>query len=278
MKPVYANLTEYADIYKCPKCKLLWGPNLSIDKNFQSELDEGNRKTALEKTRVDEFNVVLELMKTKICQGARGLDVGCSYGWFIKACQKDFKCEGIEAEDSVARQARKILGGGYEVYSGFFPDDMPKDCEKYDFIIFNNAWEHINQTGKLLEGCAEYLKPDGYLIVTVPLSSGILYKISELFCRLGRKKELIRLWQLKFHSPHIYYFNKKNLTLLMKKYGFEAVQYKKLQSIDTSKMKERFEMDKTETNAALKAFVFKICYPIIRLLPEDKGVFIYRKK
>ena len=45
-----------------------------------------------------------------------------------------------------------------------------------------------------------------------------------------------------------------------------------------TEMKERFEMDKTEKKATVKAFIFKVLYPIIRLFLEDKGVFIYRKK
>lgn len=273
MRKVYHNLAqkENVQIYKCPKCKLIWAPDLDIDTSFQSKLNETKRREALQDAREGEFGQILELMQKHISSG-RGLEVGCSYGWFLEKANKYYQMEGIEAEDTVAQAARQK---GFCVHTGLFPQNFEGKDVEYDFIIFNNAWEHINHTKDLIKGCIQHLKPGGYLIITIPVSGGGLYKLASCFEHLGRTKELTRLWQLHFHSPHIYYFNKDNIKELMSKSGLELLQCEGIRSIDVNKMQQRFEMDADEKHGARKAFTFKCAYPILRLLPADKEVFLF---
>jgi hypothetical protein len=144
--------------------------------------------------------------------------------------------------------------------------------------VFNNVWDLINNTEKLIMDCKGYLKSGGYLLITVPLSSGILYKISEIFERIGRSNELVRLWQLHFHSPHIYFYTKKNMSELMKKHTFKLVESNDIRSIDANKMKVRFEMDNGEKNVKIKAFLFKIVWPLLKKIPADKSVLLYKQE
>lgn len=289
MKPVYKNMCkkEGVVIYKCKQCLLIRAPELDIDSTFTSQLNENKRKEAIEGVRNTEFHSVISLLQQYLTSG-KGLEVGCSYGWFMEQIQNSvdisrtnlsdtsdnkYLMEGIEAEDAIAEQARKK---GLNVYTGLFPMDMPSSNSKYDFIVFNNVWEHINNTDKLIIDCKSYLKNDGYLLITVPLSSGILYKISEVFEKLGRSNELTRLWQLHFHSPHIYFFTKKNISALMKKHRFKLVESKDIRSIDANKMKVRFEMDNSEKNTKLKALLFRLIWPLLKRMPADKAVFLYK--
>lgn len=289
MKPIYRNMRkkEGVETYKCKRCSLLWAPQLDIDTTFTSQLNEDNRKEAIEGIRNTEFQSVSSLLQKFLTSG-KGLDVGCSYGWFMEQMQNSedifeislsesshnkYMIDGIEAEDAVAEQARNK---GLNVYTGLFPMDMPSDNRKYDFIVFNNVWEHINHTDKLIIDCISYLKNDGYLLITVPLSSGILYKISEMLEILGRTNELARLWQLRFHSPHIYFFNKKNMSTLMKRYKLKLVESMDMRSIDINKMEVRFNMDKGEKNAKIKAILFRLIWPLLKKMSADKAVFLYK--
>lgn len=273
MRKVYHNLAkkEKVEIYKCPECRLIWAPALDIDMSFTSRLNEQKRQEALKDVREDEFEQILQLMRRHI-PGGNGLEVGCSYGQFMQKAEQYYKMEGIEAEDTVAKEARRK---GLCVHTGLFPQDFTGGNDKYDFIIFNNSWEHINHTEELVRACLHYLKPEGWLIITVPVSEGGIYKTASCFERLGRTKELARLWQLHFHSPHIYYFNKNNLKELMSRNGLELAEYEVIRSIDTNKMQQRFEMDADEKHGALKAFMFRCVYPVLRLLPADKAVFMF---
>ena len=253
--------------------RLTVGACVDIDMTFRSQLNEEKRQQALQDARNKEFDNVLTLLKKILPPPRKGLEVGCSYGWFIEKASGLYEVEGIEAEDTVAQKARDK---GLRVHTGLFPQDLPPECGKYDFIIFNNVWEHINHTTELIDGCVKYLKKGGCLIITIPLSTGAIYKISEWLERFGRVKELARLWQLHFHSPHIYYFNKKNIEQLMSKKGFKLVECKDIRSIDVNKMKERFEMDAEERHGGRKAAIFKLIYPVLKRMPADKAVFFFR--
>jgi SAM-dependent methyltransferase len=277
MKKTYRNMSkkESTLFLRCPKCKLRWAPKLDIDPSFKSKLNESSRKDALSELRNREFSLVNVLLSRYIEAGSNGLEVGCSYGWYLETIKDTYQAEGIEPEFSIAEEAR---ARGYKVWDGFFPDDIPKD-RKYNFIVFNNVWEHINNTSYLIEQSKYHLKDNGFLIITIPLSSGGLYKLAEFFEFVGWTKWLIRLWQLHFHSPHIYYFNKKNLRLIMKNYGFdiESVHNCKA-SINLKRMQERFEMDIDEKHGKLNAIIFQVFYPIFRMLPADKAVFVCKYK
>lgn len=275
MRIAYSNMRrrEKKSIYRCPQCKLIWAPELGTDTSFHSRLDEGNRERALKDIRLQEFVQINALVDKYVKKGARGLDVGCSYGWYMESIGKDYEIEGIEPEKSLAEKARD---SGHKVYTGFFPEDMPKDAEKYEYLMFNNVWEHINHTSQLISESIKYLKIGGVMIITVPLASGGLYRISEFFEKLGRTKELVRLWQFHFHSPHIYYFTKKNLEELMKKHNCKLLKCEDVRGIDPKRMKERFEMDKDEKHGNLKGLIFQLVYPVIKRLPADKAVFVFK--
>ncbi len=274
MKYVYKNMSqiEQMKFYCCPNCRLLWTPKLEVNTSFQSKLDENNREAALKNIRSKEFDQVNNLIKKYLPKG-RGLDVGCAYGWYMKSVHKNYVMEGIEPEAAIAQKASK---DGHKVYTGFFPQDMPKEAGIYDFIVFNNVWEHINHTSKLIKESSRFLKRGGIMIITIPLSTGGLYKISEFFEKVGRTKELIRLWQLHFHSPHVYYFTKKNFVELMTKYNYILLECQDVRGLDPKRMRERFEMDMDEQYGKLKARLFQMIYPILKKLPADKAVFVFR--
>ena len=275
MLPIYNKLsTRYkTSFYKCPVCGLRWAPELNIDLELQTHLDETKRQKALEGIRAHEYEQVNRLVKRYVDSGSCGLDVGCSYGWYMDLLSKDYYLEGIEPEEKIATQAREK---GHIVYTGYFPDDIPEN-RTYDFMVFNNVWEHINHMPGLIEGTIRNLNLGGVLVITVPLSSGGLFRIAETEERFGRTKELARLWQLAFQSPHIYYVNKQNFRSIMMSYGFELLACEDVRdNIDPKKMKERFEMDSDEKHGTLKATLFKALYPMLRMLPADKAVFVFK--
>lgn len=274
MISVYRNMSrrEQIKFYRCPKCRLLWAPKMEVNVSFQSRLDETNRQAALEGVRSREYAQVNLLIQKYVKSQGRGLDVGCAYGWFMKSIGSDYTMEGIEPEAAIVRK----ISGGVKVYVGFYPYDMPEDAGIYDFIVFNNVWEHINHTSDLIKESKKFVRKGGFLVITVPLLTGGLYRIAELLERLGRTKELARLWQLHFHSPHIYYFSKRNFTDLMAKYNFSLQECQDIRGIDPKRMKERFEMDADERYAGMKAGVFRMLYPLLKQLPADKAVFVFR--
>jgi len=276
MKPIYKRmaLNEKTVFLYCSNCKLRWAPNIDFNRSFMSKLNENSRQEALSNIRKHEFEQVNRLVYQFVEKGHRGLEIGCAYGWYLDTICEEYHMEGIEPEDKVAQVARLK---GHKVYSGFFPDDIPAEADKYDFLVFNNVWEHINNTSKLIDRSRGLLNEKGLLFITIPLSTGGIYKTAEMLEFLGNTKWLTRLWQLHFHSPHIYYFTKRNFVKLMEKKGFDLLTIENMiDSIDPKKMKERFAMDSDEKSPGIKAFIFRIFYPFIRILPADKAIFVFQ--
>ena len=160
LKLAYHNMQkkEGKFFYICPYCKLRWAPYLDVDRLFCSKLNEESRREALSGIRTCEFAQVNTLLKRYVKEGSRGLEVGCAYGWYLNTVGDRYQMEGIEPEKGIAEQARF---NGHTVHTGFFPDDVPEDIEEYDFIVFNNVWEHINHTSVLIDETLKYLKDGG---------------------------------------------------------------------------------------------------------------------
>jgi len=49
------------------------------------------------------------------------------------------------------------------------------------------------------------------LVLNLPTSGGSLYRVAKLLCRFGAKGFFERLWQRNLPSPHLHYFDDRNL-------------------------------------------------------------------
>lgn len=147
-------------------------------------------------------------------KGAKILEIGCSTGEFIEiAGTQGFDATGIEPDaEAYAIAAAK----GLRVHNGFFPDDVPSDIA-YDVLVFNHSFEHIPNPGNLVRSLAAYLQPDGRVVIHFPSSGGVLFRLISILYRFGIHSPLERFWQKGFVSPHVTYFDTRNLQTLVEK-------------------------------------------------------------
>ena len=196
--------------YKCNVCDLEWlnSKYYSVESvNYVSVLN------TITKLRIANNKRILDTLVQIMPQGAEGLEVGSAVGLFMESAEAcGYKMHGIEPmEESYLISKNK----GLNVTKGYFPVDMPQK-KQYDFIIFNDAFEHIPKIKEVVEACKEYLRPNGYLVINLPDSNGAIYNMSRILDFFGESDELYRMWQIKTDSPHLYYFNKKSLDILCK--------------------------------------------------------------
>lgn len=264
------------EIYHCHSCDLYVAPKVTFAKSFKSEYDQEKAGLALKDLRINNFKEIIGNLKKELKPNARGLEIGCSYGWFLDICRTYYiNCIGMEPEVSLANLAKQK---GHTVITGFFPDDLDSNEKDFDFIIFNDVFEHIPDIKKVLDSCHKLLAPGGVLIINLPLSTGFFYRIGNLLYKLGRKKPMERLWQLQFHSPHFHYFNKSNLTKLSESRGFKLSNFQHLATLTKGSIKNRIEIDKKQTlSSKLTIAILKLLYPFINKLPRDIGCFYFKK-
>lgn len=263
--------------WQCPKCdyqKADFQSAINETKAHQ-EINEQHRELGLRSLRTSNFRKLINvIIKTGISSGNL-LEVGCGHGWFLDIARTKFSAIGIEPDKQVCRLTanRKL-----PVRLGFFPDALRED-EQFDIIVFNDVFEHIADIKTTLDSCRAHLRTNGVLLLNLPSSSGIFYKLSQLLCRLSISKFFERLWQKDLPSPHLHYFNSKNLTLLMQSNGFEVVDKGTLRSIGVKGLYTRISYTGKYSLPIrlILCFAIVLAYPILTVMPSDIIYLVSRK-
>ena len=233
-------------------------------------IDEQFREEGLRSVRAMNFKKLLESITSVIAGSTnkRLLDVGCAHGWFLEAAKESgFDVLGIEPDMAVYKSSVKR---GLPIRRGFFPDALEAK-EQFDVIVFNDVFEHIPEVVSVLNDCANHLKPSGILVLNLPSSSGLFYKVARLLSRLGITGFFERLWQKGFPSPHVHYFNPDNLSRLLKGNGFEIVTSGRLSSVQLKGLYTRISYDK-KSNLPVRLLTWLsvlLVLPLTKMMPSD---------
>src|SRR5664279_942425 len=87
LKPVYK--LKY-NILECSSCKLQIAEDAGFNYSLASSLNEKVREAALKEIRNNNFTRIIEYILTYFPnKQIDGLEVGCSYGWFLDLCTKN---------------------------------------------------------------------------------------------------------------------------------------------------------------------------------------------
>ena len=264
---------------KCPNCSFYYMKHEDLTSKIKSddEVSMQNFRNAIHGIRERNFRLIIsEIEKIRPFSSMNCLDIGCAYGHFLSIVKKIAKSAiGIEPNDQMKREAES---NGVEVISGFFPDDLPKDA-KYDLISFNDVLEHLPDPKAALRAVHDSLSKDGLLLISIPSSDGIVFKISSLFQRLGSKALSDRIWQKQFYTPHISYFNRKNLTQLAGIVGFEPLKSDALPVVEGKSIYHRISVDNTipfykKVILTVAGFTYAV---ISSFMPEEYFFTVFRK-
>lgn len=260
--------------------------NCSYEKaNFQpainspaahEQIDEESRETGLKELRLSNFKIILESIKLLKRDGGKMLDVGCAHGWFLETAKKDFAVYGLEPDKKIFQMTSR---GSLPIRNGYFPDALDEN-ERFDVIIFNDVIEHIPNVEHILSSCYHYLNRDGLLVLNVPNSKGIFYRMSKIFCRLGYSEFFDRLWQKSLPSPHLHYFNTLNLADFLKAHNFEIKTKGTLPTLRLQGLYKRIAYT-GDLSIFARAFIYVsvlLFLPIQKILPSDIVYLISQKR
>jgi len=265
------------NVYKCRACGL-YTSDAGFDFSFKSSLEEGPREIGLKQLRFDNFETIVKALEEAKPGQITGLEIGTGNGWWLKVCQDGgIDCIGIEPETShqAYHKANRL-----NVRYGFYPEVDVKTKNGYDFIIFNDVFEHIKDIDELLSALKADLADDGVLVINLPMSDGFFYRTAILLNRFGISSFLTRMWQFNFHSPHMNYFNQKNLKMLLTKHGFKNTADMALKSVNFSTVKERISSDSSvnKFKAGVLTSGIALLKPVIESSKPDTRVFFFIKE
>ena len=262
---------------QCKSCgyeKANLKPTINLDAAHQL-IDENARETGLQDLRKSNFKKLLKSIKSLKPDGGHLIDIGCAHGWFLEAAINDFDVFGLEPDkDIYDATARRDL----PVRMGYFPDVLD-DNEKFDVIVFNDVFEHIPDIEHTLASCYQRLNEDGLLVLNLPSSCGIFYRLSKIFCFLGYPGFFERLWQKGLPSPHLHYFNLDNIIFLLKNNKFDVKIKGKLSTLSFSGLYTRISYtgNLSIVTCALMYIGAVLILPILKIMPSDIVYVIARR-
>ena len=264
------------NVYECTSCGLL-NSDARFEHSFESDLAPEARDSALKVLRVMNFKTIITKLKEAKGEKLAGLEIGSGNGWWLVECKEQgINCTGIEPERTYESYHKE---NNLDIAYGFYPDVSPEKQGGYDFIIFNDVFEHIPDINSLVESLKKDLADDGILIINIPMSTGFFYRVSTMLHRFGFSNSLTRMWQFNFHSPHMNYFNESNMKMLLEKHGCVCADVFKLKSLDMESTQARMLADRSmsKLKASVMTAVLKIMKPVIDGSEPDIKAFFFKK-
>ncbi len=144
--------------------------------------------------------------------GKRFLDVGCNYGFTVKAA-KDLGLEahGIDIDATAVAASQDMFGK--DLYETVAVQDYAARGGKADLVYTSEVIEHVPDPDSFMGAISKILNKDGVLFLTTPDAGH--------FCVPGDFAK----WNDVMPPEHITYFTKKGLTALCEKHSLKVKSF-----------------------------------------------------
>lgn len=166
-------------------------------------------------TREKQFKKVFKFILNKTSNPSF-LEIGAGFGGYINYAKKlGFDCTAVDIDD---HYRDKYFQAGIKF--------IQQDANNFEInntsniVILSHIIEHIDNPKNLLEKIGK--QKVKYLIVEVPSSHGMIFKLSKLLLKVNVFFVWNRLWQKNSNSPHLHYFSDKSIYKLFKDSSFEV--------------------------------------------------------
>lgn len=177
------------------------------DQSGMADFHKGGLMRVISRYRIR----TMEKVRT-IKPGDLVLDVGCSYGGFLRALAEDRACAGlgIDLDDGAIEQAVQSDLLQFKVSEIATLDDVPS---QYNWITFWESLEHHTQPVEALKKAHHLLKDDGICCVEVPNFGGAWRRV------FGR------YWLPLLMPQHLFHFTRDSLARAGKAAGFKLCHH-----------------------------------------------------
>ncbi len=252
--------------FKCINCECYFS-NLKPSVGQDVEGIESLRRKNFKK-------LISQLLKYK--KTPKILEIGSGHGYFIDECNIA-NIEIIGSEASLKSLKRLKLIYGEKILKVHLPNPIKTDM-MFDIVIFNDVFEHLEKINDVIKEVSFVLKYDGIVILNLPTSDGIIFKISKFLLNLKINKFYDRLWQKNSSSPHLSYFNKLNLTKLFSKNGFTLLESGNLETLEFNNLDRFRNMYKRIMSTIILTIFTSIFFFLQFILPKDIMYLIFKKE
>ena len=214
---------------------------------------------SLAATRKRQALLILQLIREHWPDIERLLDFGAGRGWFLEAARRA-GIHQLAGADSSQLALRAIQEAGFAPVE--IPDEVGRaDLSRLGFapqvVTFLDVLEHFEVPVALglVRKVLSSLGGTAKMVIKVPVSDGLLYRLASRFSELGRPALLERLYQVGTSPPHVSYFSRSSLEKFVNLAGLKVVE---------RKYDRDFEPEQLADRASLR-------FPMSRVLGQMSG-------
>lgn len=210
-------------IYRCPVCGL---KRTDLRQNYEEFVAThysrgyytGDPRYSAYANYKDDKKVILRNLRkflTRIKKHKKEgklLDVGCAMGFFVElALSHGFDAYGVDASQYAVTQAQKV-NGGHRIALGTI-GSVTYRPKSFDVISLFDVFEHLGDPQRDLRRLRTFLKDDGIMIIATGDTQSLAARL------LGRR------WTFYIPPQHLFFFNRDNLTRVLKDEGLVPVEW-----------------------------------------------------
>lgn len=154
---------------------------------------------------------VLQTESRRLPRAAPGLllEIGCASGSYLNEMRhQGWQVQGIEFAESAAKRARAL---GLDVQCAGIETAVPP-AEKVDIVAAWMVLEHLHNPVESLGRIRQWVKPDGYLVASVPDAGSMIRRI------FGRRSYDLQL------PSHLFHYTPDTLKLVLQRSGWELTR------------------------------------------------------
>jgi O-antigen biosynthesis protein len=150
--------------------------------------------------------------------GSRVLETGCANGRF-SAVLAEIGCRivGMEIDAGAAQEAsrfcERVIVGNLES-----DETLAQIDARFDTIIFGDVLEHLVQPWQVLRSMRDFLKPDGFIIVSIPNVAHWDVRMGLLKGRFDYQRNGL------LDATHLRFFTRRTAYELVRECGYKIVQ------------------------------------------------------
>ena len=202
-------------------------PRPALD--YHQQYEQGSFVEALRRTRVRQAHRVLGMVRSHAPRACRLLDFGCGRGWLMEEARLA-GFDPVAGADTSELAVEAARGKGFAAVR--VGPDRPEDLDmaalgfRPEVLTVLDVVEHFppERAQDVLSSLVRKLSPELQIVVIkVPLSSGLLYRVAVALARTGAAGALEQLYQVGTSPPHLSYFSRASLARLLEGANLEVI-------------------------------------------------------
>jgi SAM-dependent methyltransferase len=141
-----------------------------FDAKYQAEIDPWDQSGQVgERAEYYKYSraKLVSRLSARLKPGARGLEIGCGFGYVTAALAKNYEMTGVDvSETAIERAAHLNPGNRYERYD-ITADYVLEDLGRFHFVLLGQCWWYVlHEFKQMLDNALHYLEPNGLLVLS----------------------------------------------------------------------------------------------------------------